>query len=72
MTRTNQNGLHEVIKGRLNLWIAHYHSVHSLLSSCLLLKNIKIKIYRTIILLCGIWVYGLVCQFQGRTWTEGI
>jgi hypothetical protein len=72
MTQTNQNGLHEEIKGRLYLWNAHYHSVHSLLSSFLQLKYMKIKIYRTIILPLGIWVYNLVHQFEGRTWTEGV
>jgi hypothetical protein len=53
---TNQNLIHEEIKSRLNLCNACYHSVQRFLSSCLLSKNVKIKIYRTIILpvvLCG-------------------
>ena len=42
---TNQNE----IKSRLKLGNACYHSVQNLLSSSLLSKNLKIKIYRTII-----------------------
>jgi hypothetical protein len=46
---TNQNSIHEE-KSRLKSGNACYHSVQNLLSSSLLIKNIKIKIYRTIIL----------------------
>jgi hypothetical protein len=49
-TLTNQNSIQEEIKGRLKLGNACYYSVQSLLSSSLLSKNLKIKIYRTIIL----------------------
>jgi len=49
-TLTNQNSIHEEIKSRLISGNACYHSVQNLLSSSLLSKNIKIKIYRTIIL----------------------
>jgi hypothetical protein len=42
--------MHEEIKRRLNSGNACYHSVQSLLSSCLLSGNIKFKIYKTIIL----------------------
>jgi hypothetical protein len=38
------------IKRRLNLGNACYHAVQHLLSSCLLSKSIKIKIYKTVIL----------------------
>ena len=48
-TVTNQNYIQEEIKSRLKLGNAGYHSVQNLLSSSLLSKNIKIKIYRTII-----------------------
>jgi len=48
---TNQNSIQEEIKGRLKIGNAYYNSVQSLLSSSLLSKNLKIKIYRTIILL---------------------
>ena len=40
----------EEIKSRLRSGSAYYHSVQNLLSSRLLSKNLKIKIYRTIIL----------------------
>ena len=49
-TSTNQNSIAEEIKSRLRLGSACYHSVQNLLSSRLLSKNLKIKIYRTIIL----------------------
>ena len=49
-TLTNQNSIQEDIKSRLKLGNACYHSVQNLLSSSLLSKNLKIKIYRTIIL----------------------
>jgi hypothetical protein len=39
-----------IIKSRLKLGNACYHSVQNLVSSTLLSKNLKIKIYRTIIL----------------------
>ena len=47
---TNQNFIPEEIKSRLRSGNACYHSVQNLLSSRLLFKNLKIKIYRTIIL----------------------
>jgi hypothetical protein len=49
-TLTNQNSIHEEIKNRLKSGNGFYHSVQNLLSSSLLSKNVKIKIYRTIIL----------------------
>ena len=49
-TLTNQNSIQEEINSRLKLGNACYHSVQNLLSSSLLSKNLKIKIYRTIIL----------------------
>jgi hypothetical protein len=49
-TLTNQNSIQEKIKSRLNSENACYHSVPNLLSSSLLSKNTKIKIYRTVIL----------------------
>jgi len=49
-TLTNQNSIPEEIKSRLRSGNACYHTVQNLLSSRLLSKNLKIKIYRTIIL----------------------
>jgi len=49
-TLTHQNSISEEIKSRLKLGNASIHSVQNLLSSRLLSKNLKIKIYGTIIL----------------------
>jgi hypothetical protein len=49
-TLTDQNSIQLEIKSRLKLGNACYHSVKNLLSSSLLSKYLKIKIYRTIIL----------------------
>ena len=48
-TLTNQNSIAEEIKSRLRPGNACYHSVQNLLSYGLLSKNLKIKIYRTVI-----------------------
>jgi hypothetical protein len=50
MTLTNQNDIHDEIKSRLNSGNACYYSVQNLLSSHLITKNLKIKIYKTVIL----------------------
>jgi hypothetical protein len=55
-TVTNQNLIQEEIKRRLNSDNVCYHSVQNLLSSHLLSKNVKIRIYKTIILL--VLLYG--------------
>jgi len=47
---TNKNSIQEEIKSRLKLGNACYYSVQNILSSSLLSKKLKIKIYRTIIL----------------------
>jgi len=44
-TLTDQNSIQEEIKSRLKLGNACYHSVQNRLSSRLLSKNLKIKIY---------------------------
>ena len=49
-TLTNQNFIQQEIKSRLNSGNACYHSVQNILSSSLISNNIKIKIYRNIIL----------------------
>jgi hypothetical protein len=49
-TLINQNLIQEEIKSRLKSGNACYHSVQNLMSSSLLSQNLKIKIYRTIIL----------------------
>jgi sorting nexin-29 len=65
-TVTNRNLIQEEIKRRLNLGNACYHSVQKLLSSHLLSKNLKIRIYRTIILL--VVLYG--CETWSLTLRE--
>ena len=47
---TNQNSIQEKIKCRLQAGNSCYYSVQTLLSSRLLSKNLKIKIYKTRIL----------------------
>jgi hypothetical protein len=63
---TNQNLIQEEIKRRLNFGNACYHSVQNLLSSRLLSKNLKIIIYKTIIL--PVVLYG--CETWSMTLRE--
>jgi hypothetical protein len=49
-TLTNQNSIQEEIKNKLKSRNACYHSVQNRLSSSFLYKNLKSKLYRTIIL----------------------
>ena len=65
-TLTNQKSIPEEIKSRLRSGNACYHSVQNLLSSRLLSKNLKIKIYRTIIL--PVVLYG--CETLSLTLRE--
>jgi len=65
-TLTNQNSVAEEIKSRLKSGNACYHSVQNLLSSGLLSKNLKIKIYRTVIL--PVVMYG--CETWSLTLRE--
>jgi len=65
-TLTNQNSVQEEIKSRLKSQNACYHSVQNLLSSSLQSKNLKIKIYRTIIL--AVVLYG--CETWSLTLKE--
>ena len=63
---TNQNSIAEEIKSGLRSGGACYRSVQNLLSSRLLSKNLKIRIYRTIIL-HFVW-YG--CETWSLTFRE--
>jgi uncharacterized DUF497 family protein len=49
-TVTNQNLIHEETKRRVDSGNACYHSVQNFLSSRLLSKNVKIRIYKTVLL----------------------
>jgi hypothetical protein len=66
---SNQNLIQEEIKRRLNWGNACYHSVQNLLPSCLLSKNIKIRIYKTIILpvvIYGCEIWSLILRRKHR------
>ena len=63
---TNQNCIHEETKSTVHSGNACNHLVQNLLSPSLLIKNIKIKIYRTIIL--PVVLYG--CETWSLTLSE--
>jgi hypothetical protein len=68
-TVTNQNLIQEEIKSRLNSGNSCYHSVQNFLSSRLLSKNVKIRIYKTIILtvvLYGCETWSLILREERR------
>jgi hypothetical protein len=65
-TPTNQNDFHDEIKSRLNSGNACYYSVQNLLSSRLISKNLKIQIYKTVIL--PVVLYG--CETWSLTLRE--
>jgi len=68
-TLTNKHSIQEEIKSRLKSGNACYYSVQNLLSSSLLSKKLKIKIYRTIILpvvLCGCETWSLTLREERR------
>jgi hypothetical protein len=65
-TLMNQNSIQEEIKSRLKSGNACYRSVQDLLPSSLLSKNVKIKIYRTVIL--SVVLYG--CEISCHTLRE--
>jgi hypothetical protein len=61
MTVTNQTLIQEEIKRRLISSNACYHSVQNLVSSRLLSKNIKIRLYKTIVF--------IVVMYGCETWS---
>jgi hypothetical protein len=65
-TLTDQNCINEEVKSRLNSGNACYNSVQSLLSSRLLSRNVKVKIYKTTIL--PVVLYG--CETWSLTLRE--
>jgi hypothetical protein len=68
-TLTDQNCIHEEFKSRLNSGNACYHSFQSLLSSRLLSRNVKVKIYKSIILpvvLYGCETWSLMLREEHR------
>jgi hypothetical protein len=76
-TVTNQNWIHDEIKRRLNSGNACYHSIQNLLSSRLLSKNVKIRIYKTIIFPvvlygCEIWFLTLSKEYRLRVFENSV
>ena len=68
-TLTNKNSIQEEINSGLKLGSACYYSVQNRLSSSLLSKKLKIKIYRTIILpvvLCGCETWSLTLREERK------
>jgi hypothetical protein len=65
-TLTNQSNIHDDITSRLNSGNACYYSVQNLLSSRLISKNLKIKMYKTVIL--PVVLYG--CETWSLTLRE--
>jgi hypothetical protein len=65
-TVTNQNLIQDEIKRGLNSGNACYHSIQNILSFRLLSKNLKIRIYKSIILL--VVLYG--CETWSLTLRE--
>jgi hypothetical protein len=77
MTVINQNLIQEEINWRLYSGNACYHSVKNILSSCLLSKNIKIIIHKTIILpvvlyLCETWSLTLREEHRLRVFEDRV
>jgi hypothetical protein len=75
--RKYQNCIHEEIKNRLNLGNACYHSVQSLSSSRLLSRNVKVKIYKTLILPvvlygCETWSLTLREEHRVKVFENGV
>jgi hypothetical protein len=76
-TLTNQNDIHDEIKSRLNSGNVCYYSVQNLLSSCLISKNLKFKIYKTVILPvvlhgCETWSLTLEEEHRLRVFENGV
>jgi hypothetical protein len=68
-TLTNQNDIHDEIKSRLNSGNVYYYSVQNLLSSRLISKNLKIKIYKTVtlpVVLYGCETWSLTVREEHR------
>jgi hypothetical protein len=73
MTIIDQNCMHEGIKSRLNSGNICCHSVQCLVSSRLLSRDLKVKIYKTITLrVFFVYVLNVVSNIKGRAQTEGV
>jgi hypothetical protein len=67
-TVTNRNFIREEIKWRLSSGNASHHSVQSLLSSRLLSRNLKMRIYKTNFACGSVWMRDLVSDVKGGTY----
>jgi hypothetical protein len=68
-TPTDQNCLHEEIRSSLNSGNACYYSVQSILSSCLVSRNVKVKMYKAItppVVLYGCETWSLTLREEHR------
>ena len=66
---TNTNDIREEIKRKINIGNAYYYSLEKVLSSRLLSKKLKVKTYKTIILLvvlCGCETWSLTLREEHR------
>jgi hypothetical protein len=69
MTLTNKNDIYDEIRSKLNLWNVYCYLVQKLLSSCLISKNLKIKIYKTVslpLVLYGCKTWSLTLREEHR------
>jgi hypothetical protein len=76
-TLTDQNCVHEEIKSRLNSGNACCHSVQSVISSHFLSRNLKVKIYKTIVqpivlCECETWSVTLREEHRLRVFENGV
>jgi hypothetical protein len=76
-TLTNQNSVHDEIKSRLKPGNVCYNSVQNVLSSSLLSRSVKIKIYRNVILPvvlygCETWSLPLREECRLRVFENGV
>jgi hypothetical protein len=76
-TLTNQNDIHDEIKIIVNSGNACYYSVQNLLSSHLISKDLKIKIYKTVILPvvlygCKTWSLTLGEEYRVRDFEKRV
>jgi hypothetical protein len=76
-TLANKNNIHDEIKSRVNSGDACYYSAQHFLSSRLISKNLKVKIYRTVILPvvlygCETWSLTLREEYRLRVFENSV
>jgi hypothetical protein len=71
---TNQIFIQEEIKNKLNLGNAYYLTVQNVLSFCIVSKNVKTKMYKTVIFLLfcvGVEISPFTLR-EEQTYIEGV